>query len=211
MTSNLWGGGLGKKGVFTLLTVFPYDQHFTCHPKEPLLCSQVLFPSPRFTKTGPGWPPACAALGPVPGAEEAKGFMDTWAVCPVVCSFNSPRPSPGTTCYVVDAAGRVPTGPAWPSAGVWAGAAWTWGCSQVSTEAALPPGQYSASAPAAPALGEAVAWRDSWEVVPHTHLSVCTWMPYLQISCRSLKFTYNSQVNTVCFHSPLRAAEQQSV
>ncbi|OWK13927.1 hypothetical protein Celaphus_00001477, partial [Cervus elaphus hippelaphus] len=27
-----------------------------------------------------------------------KGFMETWAVCPVVCSFNSPRPSPGTTC-----------------------------------------------------------------------------------------------------------------
>ena len=45
LTSSLWGGGLGKKGVFTLLTVFPYEQHFTCHPKEPLLCSQVLFPS----------------------------------------------------------------------------------------------------------------------------------------------------------------------
>lgn len=76
------GCGFGKKGVFTLLTVFPCDQHFTCQPEEPLLCSQVLFPSPRLTKTGPGRPPACAALGPGPGAEEAKGFYGNLGCLP---------------------------------------------------------------------------------------------------------------------------------
>ena len=66
--------------------------------------------------------------------------------------------------------------------------------------------------PAAPAWCEAAAWQDPWEVVPHTHLSLHTWMPCLQISCRSLKFTYNSQVDTLRFHSPLQAcAEQQGI
>ena len=31
-----------------------------------------------------------------------------------------------------------------------------------------------------------------------THLSLYPWIPYLQISCRSLKFTYNSQISTHC-------------
>jgi hypothetical protein len=79
LTSSLWGGGLGKKGVLTLLTVFPCDQHFTRHPKEPLLCSQVLFLS---HKTGPGWPPACVSLGPGPGAEGAKAFCGNLGCLP---------------------------------------------------------------------------------------------------------------------------------
>lgn len=141
-----------------------------------------------------------------------KGFVETWAVCPVVCSLNSPWPPPGTTCRLwMEQAGRprdqqLVHGQELLRLGPEPGGAARLALRRHHLQGNIPP------LPAAPAWCEAAAWQDPWEVVPHTHLSLHTWMPCLQISCRSLKFTYNSQVDTLRFHSPLQAcAEQQGI
>lgn len=166
----------------------------------------------RLTKTGPGWPPACASLGPGPGAEEAKGFCGNLGCLPSGVLSNSPRPPPGTTCRLwMEQAGRprdqeLVHGQELLGLGPEPGGAARLALRRHHLQGNIPP------LPAAPAWCEAAAWQDPWEVVPHTHLSLHTWMTCLQISCRSLKFTYNSQVDTLRFHSPLQAcAEQQGI
>lgn len=134
-----------------------------------------------------------------------KHFVETWAVCPVVCSLNSPRPPPpGTTCRLwLQQAGRplgqhgllLVHGQELPRLGPGLGGAARLALRQHHLQGNILP------LPAAPAPCEAAAWQDPWEVVPHTHLSLRTWMQCLPISCRSLKFTYNSQVGTALLQS----------